>query len=470
MAQFYKYDAIQSHEKGDFHIHHISKASGYSLEVEIEQILDAIFPNKKINNLEFNEQELTYLLEIIQSLKQEWSSQIKFNIKIQDQQSWLNLLLKLNSKMILKEELMKKILINISFENLDQIPDKKLGLNERDIKILIDSPITPIFLLNQDFWKNNINEIFELSSFYGIPSYSSSIKYEELGYNLNNYKFNTGLITLNLPRIAKKTKNEDEFYGEVENLINLVSTAFDSKNSELLSYTASNHLPLTKKLFGMPIKNSFSLGIIGLHETVKKLIGNGIETNSGKAVGYKILEFIKNISNEVGVEKDYKIGLWATPINSVSNRLAKLDQELFSEPNKENKISFYSASSELPLGHSDDLWDVLEHQKKLISFYEFNPYFNIILKERIPELEGCKRLIEKIESVFKIPLFTISPIFSWCKEHGYFIGEQQKCTVCNKNNEIYLKVNRVIRKKSSLNEFELEVYKQCKPYDVAKGV
>jgi len=353
-------------------------------------------------------------------------------------------------------------------------------LTEGDAKGRVFTFPIPTYNITKDFnWDSEIaNKLFEMTAKYGLPYFQNFINSElkpsdvrsmcchlrlelgELKRNITGGRFSSGestgsvgVVTLNLPRLAYEAKNEKEFFEKLERYMYLAKESLEIKRKLIEGNIKKNLLPYTKRYLGS-LKNHFStIGLIGAHEACLNLLGkkNGIETKEGHEFAIKILNFMREKILEYQKETGHIYNLEATPGEGASYRLAKKDKQQFPKIiTSGKKEPYYTNSTQLPVGHTSDIFAALKHQEPLQKLYTGGTVFHTFLGESINK-DACKLLVKKIASNFSLPYFTITPTFSICEEHGYLKDEQKICPTCKKPTEVYSRVVGYLRPVSNWN-------------------
>ena len=353
-------------------------------------------------------------------------------------------------------------------------------LTEGDAKGRVFTFPIPTYNITKDFnWDSEIaNKLFEMTAKYGLPYFQNFINSElkpsdvrsmcchlrlelgELKRNITGGRFSSGestgsvgVVTLNLPRLAYEAKNEKEFFEKLERYMYLAKESLEIKRKLIEGNIKKNLLPYTKRYLGS-LKNHFStIGLIGAHEAGLNLLGkkNGIETKEGHEFAIKILNFMREKILEYQKETGHIYNLEATPGEGASYRLAKKDKQQFPKIiTSGKKEPYYTNSTQLPVGHTSDIFAALKHQEPLQKLYTGGTVFHTFLGESINK-DACKLLVKKIASNFSLPYFTITPTFSICEEHGYLKDEQKICPTCKKPTEVYSRVVGYLRPVSNWN-------------------
>ncbi|MDY7002260.1 MAG: anaerobic ribonucleoside-triphosphate reductase, partial [Thermodesulfobacteriota bacterium] len=200
--------------------------------------------------------------------------------------------------------------------------------------------------------------------------------------------------------------------------------------------------PWSRRYLRNGFKGHFStIGLLGGHEACLNLLGKGIETSAGMRLMQRVLDRLRDLTSRFQEETGHLYNLEATPAEGTSYRLAKIDQNLYSEIQcSGNGIPYYTNSTTLPVGLSSDVFYALEHQDKLQPLYTGGTVFHTYLGEAVADTKALKNFIVKAFKKTKIPFLSITPTFSVCKEHGYIAGEHQECPKCGEPAEVYTRI------------------------------
>ncbi len=344
----------------------------------------------------------------------------------------------------------------------------------------------PTVNITKDFnWDNPVIEsLWEASAKYGIPYFSNFINSDmdpedarsmccrlridnrQLEYRggglfgSNPMTGSVGVVTINLPRLALKSKNEKEFFKGLAELMDMAKDSLETKRKVLERLTDANLYPYTKfylrnikQRFNQYWKNHFStIGLIGTNEAALNLLGVDIGTEKGKAFAEKTLDFMRDRLVEYQKETGNNYNLEATPAEGTTYRLAQLDKASFPDRahfangiGADVKCPFYTNSSHLPVNYTDDLFELMDLQDNLQTKYTGGTVIHFFLGERMDDPQTLKKLVKTICENYKLPYFTFSPSFSICKNHGYIVGEHPECPKCGESTEVYSRVVGFLR-------------------------
>lgn len=348
----------------------------------------------------------------------------------------------------------------------------------------------PTYNITKNFdWNNPINEtIFMMAAKYGIPYFSNFINSDmdpddarsmccrlrldnrELRkrggglFGANPLTGSIGVVTINLPRIGYLAKNKKDYYKKLARVMEIAKQSLIIKRKMIDRLTEKGLYPYCKyylknikKQFGTYWKNHFStIGINGLNESIINFIGEDITTKIGHKFAEEVLIFMREKIKDYQIETNDLFNLEATPGEGTSYRLARIDKAKYPDiiVANENAVQknkaepYYTNSSHLPVGYTDDIFEALDLQDKLQTKYTGGTVLHGFIGEQINDPQLAKKLVKTIAEKYQLPYFTITPTFSICPKHGYLAGEHYYCPKCDE--EIgYVKINNKKSKKLS---------------------
>ena len=364
----------------------------------------------------------------------------------------------------------------------------------------------PTYNITKDFnWDNPVIEnLWEASAKYGIPYFSNfvnsdmspedarsmccrlridnrQLEYRGGGlFGSNPMTGSVGVVTINLPRLALKSKDEIEFRKGLDYLMEKAKESLEVKRKTLEVLTDKNLYPYTKfylrdikKRFGVYWKNHFStIGLIGMNEAALNLLGADIGSDTGREFAERTLDYMRNRLVEFQKETGNNYNLEATPAEGTTYRLARIDKADFPETaHFANGIGatvehpFYTNSTHLPVNYTDDLFELLDLQDELQTKYTGGTVIHFFLGERMANAKTLKGLVKKICDNYRLPYFTFSPSFSICRNHGYLLGEQAHCPKCNEPCEVYSRVVGFLRPVEQWNKGKQAEFAMREHYD-----
>ncbi|MBO7304852.1 MAG: ribonucleoside triphosphate reductase, partial [Clostridia bacterium] len=280
-----------------------------------------------------------------------------------------------------------------------------------------------------------------------------------------------GVVTINMPRIAYLATDEADFYKRLDHLMDIAARSLKIKRGVITKLLDEGLYPYTKRYLGT-FNNHFStIGLVGMNE-----VGLNAKWIRKDMTHKETQEFSKAVLNHMRDRlSDYQemygdlYNLEATPAESTSYRLAKHDVRRYpdiitaSDPAK-NETPYYTNSSHLPVGYTDDIFAALDIQDDLQTLYTSGTVFHAFLGEKLPTWKSAATLIRTIAENYKLPYYTLSPTYSVCKSHGYIAGEAFTCPECGEKTEVYSRITGYYRPVQNWNDGKSQEYKSRKVY------
>lgn len=360
----------------------------------------------------------------------------------------------------------------------------------------------PTYSITSDFdWSDTENNrlLFEMTAKYGTPYFSNYVNSDmepsdvrsmccRLRLDLRELRRKSGgffgsgestgsvgVVTINLPRIAYLAKSKEEFYNRLDHLMDISARSLKTKRTVIIKLLEEGLYPYTKRYLGT-FENHFStIGLIGMNEV-------GLNANwLRKDLTHKeTQEFAKEVLNHmrerlVIYQEEYGdlYNLEATPAESTTYRLAKHDKAHYPDiitATEEGNSPYYTNSSHLPVGFTEDIFDALDVQDELQTLYTSGTVFHAFLGEKLPDWKAAASLVRTIAANYKLPYYTLSPTYSICPNHGYITGEQYTCPHCGAKTEVWSRITGYYRPIQNWNEGKSQEYKERKEYDIGHSV
>lgn len=355
----------------------------------------------------------------------------------------------------------------------------------------------PTYSITKDFdWSETENNkmLFEMTAKYGTPYFSNYINSDmepsdvrsmccRLRLDLRELRKKSGgffgsgestgsigVVTINIPRIAYLSTDEKDFYNRLEKMMNLSARSLKIKRNVITKLLNEGLYPYTKRYLGT-FENHFStIGLVGMNEAC--LNANWIKEDLTHEKAQKftkdVLNFMREKLSDYQEEYGDLYNLEATPAESTSYRLAKKDKALY--PNiitaSDDETPYYTNSSHLPVGYTEDIFTALDIQDELQTLYTSGTVFHAFLGERLEDWQAAASLVKKIAENYKLPYYTLSPTYSVCKNHGYILGEVWTCPDCGQETEVYSRITGYYRPVKNWNDGKAKEYKMRKVYDL----
>ena len=320
----------------------------------------------------------------------------------------------------------------------------------------------PTYNITKDFdWESSRHDkLWTMTAQYGIPYFANFINSDmdpedarsmccrlrldnrELRkrggglFGANPLTGSIGVVTINMPRLAYKSSNEKEFISELDRLMDLAKSSLEIKRKVLENFTENNLYPYTKNYLSAIYErhqrywvNHFStIGLVGMNEACINLLNTDISSIEGKEFAIRVLNHMRDRILQYQEETGNFYNLEATPAEGVTYRFAKHDKEKFPDIKTAGDIEpYYTNSVHLPVNHTEDMFDVLDHQDELQTRFTGGTVVHLFIGEKINDINVAKKLVRKIAENYELPYFTITPTFSICPIHGYIPGAHQFC-------------------------------------------
>ncbi len=378
-------------------------------------------------------------------------------------------------------------------------------INKAFIEIMIEGdangrgfqyPI-PTYSITKDFdWSDTENNrlLFEMTAKYGTPYFSNYINSDmepsdvrsmccRLRLDLRELRKKSGgffgsgestgsvgVVTINLPRIAYLAENEADFYARLDKLMDIAARSLKTKRTVITKLLDAGLYPYTKRYLGSFDNHFSTIGLIGMNEA-----GLNAKWLRADLTHPETQKFAKDVLNHMRERlSDYQeqygdlYNLEATPAESTTYRFAKHDKAEFPDiiTANENGTPYYTNSSHLPVGYTEDIFSALDVQDDLQTLYTSGTVFHAFLGEKLPGWQSAAALVRKIAENYKLPYYTISPTYSVCKNHGYLSGEVYTCPHCGEKTEVYSRITGYYRPVQNWNDGKSQEFKDRKTYDI----
>ena len=356
----------------------------------------------------------------------------------------------------------------------------------------------PTYSITKDFdWSDTENNrlLFEMTAKYGTPYFSNYINSDmepsdvrsmccRLRLDLRALRKKSGgffgsgestgsvgVVTINMPRIAYLSKNEEEFYERLDKMMDIAARSLHIKRVVISRLLDEGLYPYTKRYLGSFDNHFSTIGLIGMNEAGlnAKWIRKDLTHPETQKFTKDVLNHMRERLSDYQEEYGDLYNLEATPAESTTYRLAKHDVEQFPDiitAAEDCGTPYYTNSSHLPVGYTEDVFAALDIQDELQTLYTSGTVFHTFLGEKLPDWKSAAALVRKIAENYKLPYYTMSPTYSICKNHGYISGEQYTCPICGEETEVYSRITGYYRPVKNWNDGKLQEFKERKVYDV----
>ena len=358
----------------------------------------------------------------------------------------------------------------------------------------------PTYSITKDFnWDEteNNNLLFEMTAKYGTPYFSNYINSDmepsdvrsmccRLRLDLRELRKKSGgffgsgestgsigVVTINMPRIAYLAKDEADFYRRLDELMDISARSLKTKRTVITRLLDMGLYPYTKRYLGTFSNHFSTIGLIGMNE-----VGLNAKWLRADLTNEKTQRFTRDVLNHMRERlSDYQeqygdlYNLEATPAESTTYRFAKHDKELYPDivTANMNGTPYYTNSSHLPVGFTEDVFSALDIQDDLQTLYTSGTVFHAFLGEKLPDWKAAAALVRKIAENYKLPYYTMSPTYSVCRDHGYLTGEQYTCPICGQKTEVYSRITGYYRPVQNWNDGKAQEFKDRKVYNIGRS-
>ena len=360
----------------------------------------------------------------------------------------------------------------------------------------------PTYSITREFdWSDTENNrlLFEMTAKYGTPYFSNYINSDmqpsdvrsmccRLRLDLRELRKKTGgffgsgestgsvgVVTINLPRIAYLSANEDEFFSRLNHMMDIAARSLKIKRGVISRLLEEGLYPYTKRYLGSFDNHFSTIGLIGMNEV--GLNANWLRADmtheKTQAFAKKVLNHMRERLSDYQEQYGDLYNLEATPAESTTYRLAKHDKKRWpaiKTAGKPGDTPYYTNSSHLPVDYTADIFDALDIQDELQTLYTSGTVFHAFLGEKLPDWKAAASLVRTIATNYKLPYYTLSPTYSICKTHGYLAGEVKTCPHCGEKTEVYSRITGYYRPVQNWNDGKLQEYANRKEYDIEHSV
>ena len=357
----------------------------------------------------------------------------------------------------------------------------------------------PTYSITSDFdWSDTLNNrlLFEMTAKYGTPYFSNYINSDmepsdvrsmccRLRLDLRELRKKSGgffgsgestgsvgVVTINMPRIAYQSANEEEFFERLDKLMDISARSLHIKRTVITKLMEEGLYPYTRRYLGTFDNHFSTIGLVGMNEAGlnARWIQKDMTHVETQEFSKKVLNHMRDRLSSYQEQYGDLYNLEATPAESTAYRFAKHDKKDFpniitaSEAN--GGTPYYTNSSHLPVGYTEDIFEALDMQDELHTLYTSGTVFHAFLGEKLPDWKAAASLVRKIAENYKLPYYTLSPTYSICKKHGYINGEAYVCPECGEKTEVYSRITGYYRPVQNWNDGKSQEFQDRKVYNV----
>ena len=359
----------------------------------------------------------------------------------------------------------------------------------------------PTYSITSNFdWSETENNklLFEMTSKYGTPYFSNYINSDmepsdvrsmccRLRLDLRELRKKSGgffgsgestgsigVVTVNMPRIAYLATDEADFYKRLDRIMDISARSLKIKRQVVTKLLDEGLYPYTKRYLGTFANHFSTIGLVGMNEAClnAKWIGKDLTDEAAQKFTQEVLDHMRERLSDYQEMYGDLYNLEATPAESTSFRLAKHDKKRFNDiiTAHEGATPYYTNSSHLPVGYTDDIFTALDIQDELQTRYTSGTVFHAFLGEKLPTWKSAANLVRKIAENYKLPYYTLSPTYSVCKNHGYIAGEVYECPECGQKTEVYSRITGYYRPVQNWNDGKSQEFKDRVTYNPETSV
>ena len=356
----------------------------------------------------------------------------------------------------------------------------------------------PTYSITRDFdWSETENNklLFEMTAKYGTPYFSNYINSDmepsdvrsmccRLRLDLRELRKKSGgffgsgestgsvgVVTINMPRLAYLAEDENDFMHRLDRMMDISARSLKIKRTVITKLLDEGLYPYTRRYLGT-FNNHFStIGLVGMNEAGlnARWIGKDMTSSETQEFSKRVLNHMRERLSDYQEMYGDLYNLEATPAESTAYRLAKHDVKRFGDiktAGGEGETPYYTNSSHLPVGYTEDIFAALDVQDDLQTLYTSGTVFHAFLGEKLPNWKSAANLVRKIAENYKLPYYTMSPTYSVCRAHGYIAGEHFTCPECGEKTEVYSRITGYYRPVQNWNDGKAQEYKDRLVYNI----
>ena len=356
----------------------------------------------------------------------------------------------------------------------------------------------PTYSITRDFdWSETENNrlLFEMTAKYGTPYFSNYINSDmepndvrsmccRLRLDLRELRKKSGgffgsgestgsvgVVTINMPRIAYLAEDEKDFYKRLNHMMDISARSLHIKRAVITKLMNEGLYPYTRRYLGSFDNHFSTIGLVGMNEAClnAKWLRADLTQEKAQKFTQDVLNHMRERLSDYQEQYNGELyNLEATPAESTSYRLAKHDVKMYPDiiTANMNGDSYYTNSSHLPVGYTEDIFSALDIQDELQTLYTSGTVFHAFLGEKLPDWRAAANLVRKIAENYRLPYYTMSPTYSVCKNHGYLVGEQYTCPECGGKTEVYSRITGYYRPVQNWNTGKSQEFKDRKVYNI----
>lgn len=354
----------------------------------------------------------------------------------------------------------------------------------------------PTYAIDEDFdWSDKLNNrlLFSMAAKYGTPYFAN---YNKSGLSKTDVRDmlsdvedksllrrraggffgsgensgSIGAVTLNLPRLAYLSDDEDDFYRRLDKLMDLAARSLEVKRSIITKLMNEGMYPYTKRYIQNFDRHFSTIGIVGMNEAGLNAawLREGLADLRTRRFAREVLRHMLRRIQSYQVSTGHLYNLEATPAESTAYRMAREDKARYADiiTASKNGTPYYTNSTNMPVSFTDDLIEALDAQDDFQTMYTSGTVFHVFTEQALPDWQRAAEIVRMITENYRLPYFTLTPTFSICQKHGYLMGNQPICPVCGGHTDVYSRITGYYRPIGNWNDGKLQEFRDRVMYNI----
>lgn len=354
----------------------------------------------------------------------------------------------------------------------------------------------PTYAIDKDFdWSDKLNNrlLFSMAAKYGTPYFAN---YNKSGLSKTDVRDmlrdvedksllrrraggffgsgensgSIGAVTLNLPRLAYLSDDEDDFYRRLDKLMDLAARSLEVKRSIITKLMNEGMYPYTKRYIQNFDRHFSTIGIVGMNEAGLNAswLREGLADLRTQRFAREVLRHMLKRIQSYQISTGHLYNLEATPAESTAYRMAREDKARYADiiTASKNGAPYYTNSTNMPVNFTDDLLEALDAQDDFQTMYTSGTVFHVFTEQALPDWQRAAEIVRMVTENYRLPYFTLTPTFSICQKHGYLMGNQPICPVCGGRTDVYSRITGYYRPIDNWNDGKLQEFRDRVMYKV----
>lgn len=354
----------------------------------------------------------------------------------------------------------------------------------------------PTYAIDEDFdWSDKLNNrlLFSMAAKYGTPYFAN---YNKSGLSKTDVRDmlrdvedksllrrraggffgsgensgSIGAVTLNLPRLAYLSDDEEDFYRRLDKLMDLAARSLEVKRSIITKLMNEGMYPYTKRYIQNFDRHFSTIGIVGMNEAGLNAawLRAGLADLRTRRFAREVLRHMLRRIQSYQVSTGHLYNLEATPAESTAYRMAREDKARYADiiTASRNGTPYYTNSTNMPVSFTDDLIEALDAQEEFQTMYTSGTVFHVFTERALPDWQRAAEIVRMITENYRLPYFTLTPTFSICQKHGYLVGKQPVCPVCGAHTDVYSRITGYYRPIGNWNDGKLQEFRDRVMYNI----